>query len=588
MQQIHKPALPGLVKVFLIFSYGWAVSLVLACACLIGAYFFARYTFGGETLLGTMLFAGTALCAIFTIRSIHTRSTSAPGLCRLLCLLLTVLYALLAFRMLIPVIGAGGRTQLGGYASFLMLIPAMLAAFIPFFMGWFRYFGLSPRISETFGIFSPGDAAPNLPPLGIGLLQVMCGMAVTGNVAAFLLMSVALGRGSGELLVSFLLVLLPGILFPLTLFAIVKKPGAKAMTVSYLLWAWAFFSAFTNAGSLSMIAMEYNMGMSALINFLWLLKMIPFPVITLAVFAAALSWRFISAPEEGAWLRQPSQQGRALYARLPLAAFIILYILFSYGSVFSISPVHGLVGICLAGAGLWAASTRLNTDIAYRNQRNSSMAILILFAVLLLFSVGARFMGRQEILRHTLLYISGDILRAGVCAYAAVVLSKERIGRHSPFAMPLPAGAFYLFCICSLIGGCLTLAMLGYASLAGLSQDGVYHNGVEVSLLLFRPGFWLGAFVFPGITLFLFTKRVPNVVALVAVCIVWLLSSGVAEIVLLAGVWQGAGGMGFANPKWLVLSTVLPLFAAYALNSKEFALWRRPKPPIGSAVPPVS
>ena len=242
---------------------------------------------------------------------------------------------------------------------------------------------------------------------------------------------------------------------------------------------------------------------------------------------------------------------------------------------FSFGFIHAAVGLVLGALVLWAASSRLNTDVPYRNQRNSDMAILILFAALLFISVVMRFMTQQQVLQYTLLYVGGDILRAGLCVYVAVVLAKEKIERHSPFAMPLPAGAFYLCCICSLIGGCLSLAMLGYASLTGLSQEGIYHNGFDLNLLLFRPGFWFGSFICPGIAIFMFAKRVPNIAALIAVCIVWLLAMGITEVMMLTGFWRGTGGVGFSIQEWFWLSTMLPLFIAYILNSKEFAAWRR-------------
>ena len=112
MSQIHRPALPalpGLVKVFLIFSYGWAISLVLAALGLTGIYFFDRYILDSEALLWAVILIAVALCAVFAIISIHTRNTSAPDVCRVLCILLIALYALLAVRILAPAIGGGGR-----------------------------------------------------------------------------------------------------------------------------------------------------------------------------------------------------------------------------------------------------------------------------------------------------------------------------------------------------------------------------------------------------------------------------------------------------------------------------------------------
>ena len=587
MQQEKTTALPGLVKIFLGLAYLWMIGLFFS---FLGLCLTLR-NLGGEGAIWAFVIFGIAACSLVSVIGIHSRAVWAPAACRALCFALIAAHAVFAVRVAMTGASSGlAVLDLGYYDggfSFILSVPALYAATIPFLIGWIRYFGASAGVRTAFNAPAPAEGS-KLPPLGVGLLRVLCGMYLAAVLA--LILSIFIGASlfdnhavnPGGITVAFLVVLCPSLIFPAVLLVRTGKPGGMAATVCSVLWVWAISASFLGIGIWIKLVSMLGVDISALIPLYYAARSVPFYTISLAVFAAALSWRFLSSPEEGAWLRQPAEKGVALYSRLPLLAFLALWMAFNYAPFTSHSLLHAPFGILVAAFTVVVAGSWLDTGVPYRLQQNKNVMIFVVLLVAISALFIIRLVNARNVVATIAHFSDRYCINAGLCIYALAILKQKRIDSGSPLAMPLPAGAMYVLCVCVLASGVFSIISGAYSFIAESGRESSRYGAV-----LAHPGFWIGSFVCPLIMLSQFKRKVPSVSALVTVCIVWLAADFSSEV---QSFFTRDGGNILRyqfSRGWQALSAILVLFAMYAAHAKEFAAWRGAKKP-SAAVPPVS
>ncbi|CAK7060636.1 MAG: hypothetical protein DELT_01418 [Desulfovibrio sp.] len=563
MQQQNTIALPGLVKGFLVYAY-----LLIVCCVLwfIAVEILSPRYLRTDTLwqIGPLVIG---VCALIAVLGIHTRAQWAPLVCRCFCFVQLAVFVAGGFLVEGDVLSYGFGSH-GGYdgLTFVFMCGASASVSIPILIGWFCYFGNSAHVLAAFNL-PPKETAWHLPPLGVGLLQVLCGMYFLAGVSIIVFPLLLQHPEMPMAAFSFGVAWWPHLIFPVILVCFTARPGASALTVCRILWAWLLCAAFMSMGIWIKLATLLSLDIPLLINFYYGARNVPFQNIVLVVFAAALSWRFLADPEEGRWLVQAEQKGAVLYGRLPLLAFAALYLAFYYAPFASSKILLLPMGLIVGVVVLLTAGERLDVTKQYLAVQNRDIIVFCVLALCIAgFSINQG-MHSRDMMRTFTVYMPRHILHIGLCVFGILTLQRKKIDAQSPLAMPLPVGAFYVFCFCVVAKVLFSLPSGVYSIVSTSSGTGDF---------LFSPAFWVESIVCPLLVISMFRRGAPSSKGLMAVCAVWLAASFFREIHVLWGAGRSPYVFPYALSRdWQGLASVLALFMMYLPYSREFAQWRR-------------
>ncbi len=296
--------LTGLARLFLVQLYIWVCGAFCAHLFLNALL---RET-GPEGLFWSIAMLVLWVFGIALIVGLHTRASWAPARAGQFCIAATAFTVLVMARFM-PVL-LDMNVSIGGsyYNDFelysLLLLPCC-AINLPMLYAWWRYFTGSERIGRIFG---SGLGNGNLPPLGVGLLQVMCGLFAVFYLFFLLSMCVSVDEAWGfKLFMAGMSA--PSIVFPLILLALVSRRGSGRKTAAVVLLAWLITQlvwshvfGFRLLGALGMQA-------SAAYSFIYTLRSLPIGPM-LCIFASGLLlWRFFTVKEEAAWFNASVRSG---------------------------------------------------------------------------------------------------------------------------------------------------------------------------------------------------------------------------------------------------------------------------------------
>lgn len=597
--QTARPALPGLVKIFLVQSYIWVATLFPVYMI----FSIAQQEIGFEAACWGVAFLGLALAATASIVGIHTRAPWAPGACRAFCVAGLLLIAAGIIRILIGMDGMRFYLDDLVYAmrsGGAVLIPASILMWIPLLIAWHRYFAGAPSVRAAFG---RPDEPSALPPLGVGLLQLLCWMFLLVNAGLFLTLAAADVSAGPGFLPSILVLSVPNLLFPAVLLILLRKPGARLLPLLLTVCAWIAVAAAWNNAMAYLVSDFFKQDIGFTYRFMPWVRLLPVSPMVFACLAAALCWRFATATEEGAWVRQDDGLAATIRAcRQPLVALLTLYLAYTWlqqgakvipGIVHNVKdiPVYVVVfpvcALLLAAAGVFFAVSRLRAE-----QDEPGRGVMVFFALSLCFLAIAAvsyFLEARGRGQHGYLFrymIPQYLVLAGLYIFGILsvarghALARDGIRDASLHAMPVPAGCFALFALTVLASELLPMALTLVGSLwepdianVRFVNDG--EGGLWKSLL--NPNFWIGWVICPLIAVTMLKRGLPSLGRFYVLGVVWVMALFTNQAQMLAGSLfsrRYSDFIVFPSPRAQAAAVLVIIFLMYLSSSREIAAWR--------------
>ncbi len=534
MRNAECNSLPGLVKLFLVQAFCWLAGLFPVHIAF--TLLQSERRFSVEWFLWSMVALVLSILAVAAITGMCTRSRWAAGVARAFCLAGILAAVAVCARLLAYLAASPGIYSHSSYSLFPSgaLLPVSAVACVPVLAAWYVYFG-SGAARSVFGL----DVSVNrlTPPLGVGLLRVLCWTFIVTKLVLLLGFSLDAEAGTGTVLWRLSAAAWPGIVFPAAILWLVGKPGARLGPLLGLMGGWVLLAVISSTPALAQylyIKDRFEPGPAYF--FFSTYNLIPVPLAVLGGFLASLAWRFVAVPEEATWVAVPESVANAPCARLPLTSFLILCLCFS--AVFY--AVNGLAGA------LFAVPDERWFEVVLAVLAVLDIGLGIALVHTRLFA--GHPLGRRW---ETAFFAAGAVYAAASLAFALHTLGAERdawfmwfiLPRFSVFlgmclfglfacrrsdpcafrATPVAVGCFALFAACSaggealreLAGLCLRFFLDGADVLPYWDTGGANRT--------LNSGFWLAGFVCPAAVLVLIRKRIPSLGVLYAVCCVWLM-----------------------------------------------------------------
>lgn len=596
MHHSESKPLPGLVKLFLAQTYCWL-------ACLFPAHIAFTFLqnerrFSAEAFLWSGVFLILSIIAVAAVVGIHTRSSWGIAAGRAFCIGCILaglggcarLFGVLEFSL-------GWSSYYGYSPSFFengTLILVSIAVYVPVMLAWFTYFGGSRAVRDAFpDRDDPLPPLSPLPPLGVGLLMVLCWIFLAARATFFTCLWFDLGRENLAVFWRALLLASPGIVFPAVILWMVRKPGVRLMPLLGVLAGWFFLSHATgNYGLIQFFLKDTGIETVSLYSLFTLLGMTPAPVVVLGMYLGILAWRFVSLPEEGAWIARPGGAGEHLRDGLPLVSCLILYFshvwmsfaLMGIASVieaFDKGRWPGFVLAALAAVlvvlGLWLVFARLRSrNPVSRIGGALFFAGSIACAALYVFSFLQMYMENGYLGWFYRIVIPNGVLFVGLGILGFILLARDGAPGRSVPAMPLAVSCLILFAVCSM-GGEIAKAAVDIGVFMTGGDEISSSWGRDAVLRYKAAGFWLAWLVCPAIVICLIRKRLQSLGAVYAVCVVWLLGLLADQVLAIGGSFLGRGSMYMGMQSFVevqIAATAIVLFMVYCAASRELAAWR--------------
>ncbi len=586
MRNAECKSLPGLVKLFLVQVCCWLAGLFPVHVAF--TLLQSEWWFSTEWFIWSMVALVLSILAVAAITGICTRSRRAAGAARAFCFAGILAAVAACVRLLVYLADSPGIYSNRYYSQLPSgaLLLVSIAACVPVLAAWHVYFG-SGAAGSVFGRDVSGNRP--LPPLGVGLLRVLCWTFIVTKVVLLLGFSLDAEAGTGDILWRLLAAAWPGIVFPAAILWLVGKPGARLGPLLGLMGGWVLLAALSSSPALAQYLFLINAPDHDSYFFFSTYSLIPVPLAVLGGFLAILAWRFVAVPEEAAWVAVPETVANAPGARLPLTSFLILCLCF---------PAVSYAGNILAGAlsavpqGRWfeavlavPAALCVGLGIALVHTRLFAGHPLGRRWEMVFFATGAvHAIAFLALALHTTLGAERDAwfmwfilprfdVFLGLCLFG--LYACRRTGPAAFRAAPVAVGCFALFAAC--VAGAAALR-----ELAGLWLR-FFLDGTEVfsswdtgaASRYLNSGFWLARFVCPAAVLFLIRKRIPSLDVLYAVCCVWLLGLFAERAVMLGNMVLGGGRHMWASLISMQIDApAIVLFLLYCAVSRELALWR--------------
>ncbi|SBV98411.1 membrane hypothetical protein [uncultured delta proteobacterium] len=597
MDRFERKPLPGLVTLFLVQAYCWL-------ACLFPAHIAFTFLqtdryFSAEAFLWAGASLVLSVIAVAAVVGIHTRSSWGIAAGRLFCIG-CILAGLAGCMRLFGILDfpLGWSSYYGYSPSFFQngtLLLVSIAMYVPVMLAWYTYFGGSRAVREAFpDRDDPLPPLSPLPPLGVGLLMVLCWIFLAAKATFFTCLWFDLGRENLAVFWRALLLASPGIVFPAVILWMVRKPGARLIPLLGVLAGWFFLSHATgNYGLIQFLLKDTGIETVSLYSLFTLLGMTPAPVAVLGIYCGILAWRFVSLPEEGAWIARPGGTGENLRDGLPLVSVLILYLshvwvtfaLMGATSIFKTFDRERWPGLVLAALcavlvilGVWLVFARLRSrKPVSRSGGGLFFAGSIVCAALYAVSFLQMYMEGGSLEWFYRIVIPNGAIFAGLGILGFVLLARDGApGRNVP-AMPLAVSCFILFVVCSMGDEMVKAAVDVVMALRGGDGESSYPWGRDAVFRYQAAGFWLSWLVCPAIVICLIRKRLQSLGVLYAVCVVWLLGILADQVLAIGGSFLGRGSMYMGVQSFVevqIVLTAILLFMFYSAASREFAAWR--------------
>lgn len=314
--------LPGLIKLYLLWLYPLAVSLLCARPLLAAA----RMEDEPAAVIWSLIFLAFGIGCLAVIAGLHARAVWAPRAAVYLNYAATAicLGAIIHIFAVMP-----GLRQLRYIIResewvYILLFPAILGMNMPIFYAWARYFSASPKAAEAFGCAPSGSAT--LPSLGFALLQVLCA-AYIAFAAVFALSFFVIGgwdliRDGGYML---LINMLPIPLFMALIFWFSSGTGRSAWPLFAVLGIFAgFMLIWQRLPYIFIMYLHDIFEQGEVFPTLGILNTVPMPVALLVFIIGILAWKIWADPAEQSKFKDGCKSVRTL-DMFTLYGIILLY-----------------------------------------------------------------------------------------------------------------------------------------------------------------------------------------------------------------------------------------------------------------------